>query len=567
MKSKNSSAATVPPAWRFACVCGFLAVLLLALVVRLLQLQILAGEKGQPYLQRAGDALSLRTVANTALRGTISDRNGRPLAISTPVESLWIDPGKFEPQTVGILAQELKLDKGALEHRLERFKDKEFVYLKRHMPPDQARRILAMQLPGVNSVMEYKRFYPAGEVSAHLLGFTDTDQLGVDGMELTYDSSLRGESGSKKVLKNRKGETIKHIESVSDVKHGDDLRLSIDLRLQYYAARELKAAVEKFKARSGSVVILDAVSNEVLALVNEPTYNPNQRVNLSADITRNRALTDVVEPGSTMKPLTVLAALESGRYNANSLIDTAPGYIEVAGKTFADIGDYGQLDLAGVLKKSSQVGTSKIALDIGAPRIRELMQRFGVGQSLATGFPGESFGVLPDKASWHPWETITMAYGYGMAMTPLQIAQAYSILANEGVRKDVSLMLNEDEVYGERVIDAGLAQQVVEMLATTTEKGGTATRAAITGYSVAGKTGTLHRMGASGYEEENYVAVFAGFAPSTNPRFVAAVVIDDPRGGSYFGGEVAAPVFSRVIGESLRLMNVMPDNFRLASAE
>jgi len=541
-----------------------LAVLLGFLVLRLLNLQVLQGEKDYRYLQQAGDARSVRTVVNTAHRGMITDRNGRPLAISTPVQSIWLNPQQFRLSNAAILAEQLGMSAAHLTAKVERNKSKEFLYVKRQLAPQRAEKVLDLKIPGVHSETEYKRFYPAAEVSAHLLGFTDVDQKGVDGLEWTYDSLLRGQSGSKRVLKSLDGKVIKNIDSVVDVSHGDDLQLSIDLRLQYYAYKELKAAVEKFGARSGSVVILDTQTNEILAMVNEPSYNPNKRAGLTNDHIRNRAITDVFEPGSTMKPLTMIGALESDYYHQDSQIDTSPGYINIEGKLIADIKNYGSLDINGILKKSSQVGTSLVALQLGGSTIREVMQRFGLGQSLATGFPGESFGSLPNYAKWHPLHTVTMAYGYGVATTPLQLAQVYSVLANRGLRKDVSLIRSSDEAYSERVVDETIARQVAGMLTHTTEQGGTGTRAQIDGYSVAGKTGTLHRLGKKGYEGSNYVSVFAGFAPANAPRLAAAVVIDDPRAGSYYGGEVAAPVFSRVVGESLRLLNVLPDEIQIA---
>ncbi|MFK7731729.1 MAG: peptidoglycan D,D-transpeptidase FtsI family protein [Pseudomonadales bacterium] len=566
MKKNAAVANTMLQPWRYRVVLAVLAVLACILVFRLVGLQLAQGEGGVDYLQRAGDARSLRTVQNAAHRGMISDRNGRPLAISTPVKSLWIEPKKIQAEKVFVLAQALGLDVDKLSGKIAKNATKEFLYVARQLAPSKADEIMQFDINGLHAATEYKRYYPAADVSAHLLGFTDTDDRGVDGLEWTYNTMLSGKSGTKRVLKNRRGEIIQHIESVREVAHGEDLQLSIDLRLQYYAHKELKAAVEKFGAKSGSVVVLDVHSNEVLAMVNEPTFNPNERSTLDMETVRNRAVTDVFEPGSTMKPLAMIAALESGRYTPNTVIDTSPGYISVEGKLLADSSNYGQLDLTGILSKSSQVGTSKIALDLGGPAIRGVLQRFGLGQSLATGFPGESFGSLPDYTSWHPLHTVTMAYGYGVSATPLQLAQCYSILANKGLRKDVSLVRVSDPVYSERVVDEQLVTQINHMLAEATKQGGTGTRATTERYSVAGKTGTLHRLGKQGYEGDRYVAVFAGFAPAANPRLAAAVFIDDPGVGTYYGGEVAAPVFSRIVGESLRLLNVAPDALQLATA-
>lgn len=557
---------TLPP-WRYRLVLAALALLACALILRLVSLQLAHGVGGAQYLQRAGDARSLRTVQDTAHRGMISDRNGRPLAISTPVKSLWVEPKRIQAEKVSLIASALGLDFEKLASKIAKNSAKEFLYVARQLAPSKADQVMQLDISGLHADTEYKRYYPAADVSAHLLGFTDIDDRGVDGLEWTYNSVLSGKSGTKRVLKNRRGEIIQHIESVRDVVHGEDLQLSIDLRLQYYAHKELRAAVEKFGAKSGSVVVLDVETNEVLAMVNEPTFNPNERSTLDMDSVRNRAVTDVFEPGSTMKPLAMIAALESGRYTPSTVIDTSPGYISVEGKLLADSSNYGELDLTGILSKSSQVGTSKIALDLGGPAIRSVLQRFGLGQSLATGFPGESFGSLPDYTSWHPLHTVTMAYGYGVATTPLQLAQCYSILANNGLRKDVSLIRITDPVYSERVVDEQLVVQINRMLAAVTMQGGTGTRASTERYSVAGKTGTLHRLGKQGYEGDRYVAVFAGFAPAVKPRLAAAVFIDDPGVGTYYGGEVAAPVFSRIVGESLRLLNVAPDALQLAAAD
>ena len=542
--------------------------LALALVVRLLWLQVMPVDRGYEYLQDAGDARSVRTVKTNAYRGMITDRNGRPLAVSTPVESIWVNPQQFDlDKDISPLAVLLGISEDRLRQKIEKNAKKEFIYLKRQISPEAAQKAMALGYLGVDSITEYKRFYPEAEVTAHLLGFTDRDERGVEGLELAYDRWLKGENGSQKVLKDRKGRTIQHISSVSDVKHGKDLQLSIDLRLQYVAYRQLKSAMKTFKARSGSVVVLDVQSNEVLAMVNQPSYNPNYRVTLSPSAMRNRAMTDMVEPGSTIKPLSVVAALESGLYRPNSVVDTSPGYINVEGKLLADHANYGKLDLAGVLKKSSQVGISKIALSLEDGAVRNVLQRVGLGETPATGFPGESAGLLPDYTRWHPLHTVTMAYGYGVAVTPLQLAQAYSVLANHGIRKDTSLIKRDVKAEGRRVIDEKIATQVATMMTQATQQGGTATRAVIDQYTVSGKTGTSHRLGAKGYEESSYISVFAGFVPADNPRLVAAVVIDDPQGEAYYGGEVAAPIFSDVVGESLRLLNIRPESTRLAGAQ
>lgn len=537
-----------------------------ALVVRLLTLQVFDGDKGAAFLQSAGNDRSIRTVVSSSHRGMITDRNGKPLAVSTPVVSIWLNPEELLPQRElwQQLAAAAGLTEDELEGKLQANASKEFIYLRRHLPPVKAQKILDLGIAGVYSRGEYKRFYPAGEVTAHLLGFTDIDERGVEGLELAYNQWLSGKSGAKRILQDRYGKVIKHLEQVEEASNGKDMALSIDIRLQYHAYRELKRAIRRFGAKSGSVVVLDVVSGEVLAMVNQPSYNPNQRLLLKPSAMRNRAMTDVLEPGSTIKPLTMIAALESGQYSPDSTIDTRPGYIDVAGKRLEDRSNNGVIDLTTILQKSSQVGTSKIALSLNEGAVRDVLSRVGLGDSPATGFPGESSGSLPDYMQWHPLHTVTMAYGYGLSVTPLQLAQAYSVLANGGVKKEISLLRQDTAATGERVIDAAVTAKVDAMLQAVTGEGGTATRARVANYKVAGKTGTLHKVGASGYDENRYISVFAGYAPATSPRLVVAVVIDDPSGKVYFGGQVAAPLFSAVMSESLRLLNVSPDDLQFA---
>lgn len=547
--------------WRFYILISVLALMGIALLLRLAALQIVP--EGVTPLQSAGDARSVRTVNTTAHRGMITDRNGEPLAISTPVKTFEINPKDFvgdnKASTLLPVAKLLGMNGSALVRKVEESAKRDFLYIKRHVNPDLAAEVIALGVKGLKYKTEYKRFYPAGEVAAHLVGFTDIDERGVEGMELAYNKRLTGKNGSMQVLKDRKGQVIKHIVELDKVQHGKNLPLSIDLRLQYHAHKELKSAMRRFKARSGSVVVLDVHSNEILAMVNQPSYNPNQRNSYKPSQMRNRAVTDVVEPGSTMKPLTMVAALESGKYNMRSTIDTSPGYLVVEGKTITDHSNYGVLDLAHIIQKSSQVGTSKIALSLKDGAVRNVMERVGLGEDPMTGFPGESAGRLPDYTRWHPHHTMTMAYGYGLQASPLQIASAYSVLANKGMRKHVSMIKRGQSNDGQRVISEKIVAAVGEMMLTVTEKGGTGTRARVPNYVVSGKTGTAHRVGASGYDDNSYVSAFAGFVPANNPRLVAVVIIDDPKGEEYYGGAVAAPVFSNVMRESLRLLNVTPD--------
>jgi len=434
------------------------------------------------------------------------------------------------------------------------------MYLARQLPTEQAATILDLGIPGVSGRREYKRFYPAGEVTAQLVGFTDINDSGQEGMELAYDTWLTGESGSKKVVKDRAGRVINDISLIKPARSGENLRLSIDLRVQYAAYRALKAAVQKHHAKSGSVVVLDVITGEVLAMVNQPSFNPNDRSHLKSDSTRNRAMTDIMEPGSTVKPFTILAALESGKFSADSVISTSPGYLKVDYKTFVDPSNYGDLKLADVLSRSSQVGTTKVALALDPDSTRELFQRVGFGEAVGSGFPGETTGRLPAYRKWDPVTQATFAFGYGLSVSSLQLARAYAVLANDGVRREVSLVALESEPESVRVIDSEISQQVRHMLRAASGLKGTGKRAMIDGYSVGGKTGTLHKVKpGGGYDQSRYMSAFAGLSPIENPRLVTVVVIDEPRDGDYFGGLVAAPVFSDVTGNALRLLQVTPD--------
>ncbi len=519
--------------------------------------------RGFEFLQSQGNNRTLRTVAIPAYRGVITDRRGEPLAISSPVVSICANPQLLEldGDKLAMLARGLQLRVGDLKKRIAHYRNKEFMYLARQLTPVQAEAVLDLGIVGIFKRQEYKRFYPAGEVTAHLVGFTGIDDRGQEGMELAFDDWLYGATGSKRVLKDRKGRVIKELQLIASEKPGGNLALSIDLRLQYIAYRELKAAMKQFRAKSGSVVVLDVRSGEVLAMVNQPSFNPNDRSRLEAGSTRNRALTDLLEPGSVMKPLTMVAALESGKFHPGTVIDTSPGYLRIGRKTFVDHRNYGKLDISGILAKSSQVGTTKISMQLEPEDIREVFERVGLGLSPGTGFPGESAGLLPSKRRWRPVEAATLAFGYGMAATPLQLANAYAVLANNGIKKQVSLLKispAEGVLPGpeEQVIDKKIVASVRNMMKAVVAKGGTGTRAAIDTYAVAGKTGTSHKVGAGGYQKDRYVGLFAGMAPADNPRLVTVVVIDDPRGEDYYGGLVAAPVFSKVTAAALRLMSV-----------
>ena len=541
---------------------------LLPLIVgaKVAQLQIMPSEEhGRDFLQDQGDARSIRKEDIPAHRGLITDRHGEPLAISTPVTTLTANPRQMQNSAsaadVEKLAAALNMPVSQLQGRLNRYRNKSFMYLARQIPTPEAERILNLRIPGVSARQEYKRFYPAGEVTAQLVGFTDINDEGQEGMELAYNAFLTGESGSKKVVKDLAGRVIKDIALIKPASPGNSLKLSIDLRVQYAAYRSLKAAVQKHQAKSGSVVVLDVQTGEVLAMANQPSFNPNDRSNLRPASIRNRAVTDMMEPGSTVKPFTMLAALESGKFEPETEINTSPGYLKVSHKTFVDERDYGILDMAGILTKSSQVGTTKIALELNPETTRELFERMGFGEGIGTGFPAETAGNLPAHRRWDPITQATFAFGYGLSTSSLQLARAYAILANNGARHEISLTALETEPETVQVVDSMLVKNIRSMLKTAAGDKGTGKRAMIDGYSVGGKTGTLHKVKpGGGYDPHRYMSVFAGLSPVDNPRLVTIVVIDEPREGDYFGGLVAAPVFSEVTGNALRLMQVTPDN-------
>ena len=553
--------------WRFITMCLGLMALPAALVWHLTYLQVIPGqEKGRDFLQAQGLARTLREQNINAYRGTITDRHGELLAVSTPVVSIAVNPQVISPDGIQILAKGLGLSQKELNTKLQRYARKQFMYVARQLPPHEAEPIVKQSIPGVIAEREYQRYYPAGEVAAHLVGFTNIDDAGKEGMELALDNHLAGTPGVKRVIKDLKGNIVKDLGIVKTASPGGDAQLSIDLRLQYLAYRELKAAISQQKAKSGSVVMLDVETGEVLAMVNQPSYNPNDRARIRPAQTRNRAMTDVIEPGSTVKPFTVMAALETGRYTPESLINTSPGYVKVGRKTFVDPKNYGEIDLGTVIQKSSQVGISKLALDLPPNVVREMFARLGFGQSTGTGFPGESLGILPSRRKWHPIETATLAFGYGLTVTPLQLAQSYVTIANSGVSRPVSLLKQDEPPITEAIVDADIADQIAVMLKRVTERGGTATRAQTSAYLTAGKTGTAHKVGKNGYADDRYIATFAGIAPANDPKIVTVVVINEPNSGRYYGGEAAAPVFARVTDASLRLLNIPPNNSQQVAA-
>ena len=553
--------------WRFALVAGLLCLLALALVVHLAGLQVLPQQdRGYRFLQDQGRARTIRTEEIAAYRGSITDRNGELLAVSTPVQTLWANPQllrEASAEQLRQLAVALETPPAKLAKRLQKYRNKGFMYLRRHMTPEQAQRALGLDIAGVYSKKEYRRFYPAGEVTAQLLGFTNIDDRGQEGLELAFEQSLAGQSGKRQVMKDLKGRTVQDLAVKQEARPGRDLQLTIDMRLQYLAYRELKKAVAENGAASGFMVILDTRSGEVLAMANQPSFNPNNREGVKAAAMRNRALIDQFEPGSTIKPLTALAALETGRYTPHTPINTSPGYIRLPGKTLVDPVNYGQIDLTKVITKSSQVGITKVAMDLEPEQLRELFYRLGLGEAVGSGFPGEAAGILPTRDRWHPIELANFAFGYGLTVNAVQLAQAYSVVANAGQKRPVSLILDSGKSArrhsAEQVVAPALAKEIVAMLETVIGPEGTGKKAAVDGYRVAGKTGTVHKVGSAGYADNRYRSVFAGFVPAENPRLAAVVVIDDPTHAKYYGGEVAAPVFGQVMAGAMRLLQVPPE--------
>jgi cell division protein FtsI (penicillin-binding protein 3) len=552
-------------------VLGVLGLAASALVMRAVDLHVVRKD----FLQGQGDARYLRVVAEPAHRGMITDRFGEPLAISTPVDSVWANPKELINQRENWprLAKVLEIKRDALERLLANYRDKEFVYLKRRVNPDVAQAVMALEIPGVALEPEYRRYYPAGEVTAHVVGFTNVDDAGQEGMELAFDAQLRSTPGAKRVIKDRLGRIVENVERVSEPRPGADIALSIDRRLQYLAYRELKAAVQLHRADAGTAVILDVHTGEVLAMVNQPAYNPNNRGEVNRSHLRNRAVTDVFEPGSTIKPFTVAAALETGRFRPQTLVDTTPGEFRIGKKVIHDFRNYGIIDVATVIQKSSNVGASKLALALTPEYLWQSFASVGLGESTHSAFPGESAGLLTDYGAWNDIERATVSYGYGLSVTALQLARAYAALATDGRPLPVSFQRrNAAEAdammadYQPRLSAANL-RAVRHMMETVVDEGGTGTRAAVPGYRISGKTGTVKKAAAGGYREDSYLALFAGIAPAADPRFAMVVMIDEPRGEEYGGGAVAAPVFGRVMAGALRMLDVPPDDLPATPAQ
>ncbi|HVS26369.1 MAG TPA: penicillin-binding protein 2 [Burkholderiales bacterium] len=557
MNSRVNPALTLRlPVWRSRVVLLALLLWFIGLGARAVYLQGMHND----FLQQKGDARYSRVIEISAHRGMITDRNGEPFAISTPVESVWASPADLEitPEKQKQLAGLLELDKVEVGKRFKE-SNKEFVYLKRQISPELAARVVQLGIPGVFLQREYRRYYPAGEVMAHLLGFTGMDDNGQEGLELAYQDWLAGKPGSRRVIKDRLGRIVEDVESISVPQEGRTLTLSIDSKIQYLAYRELKQAVEANHAKAGGIVVLDAKSGEVLALANVPSYNPNNRTRLNLQRTRNRAITDLFEPGSTLKPFTIAAALESGRYTPESVIEIAPGQFSVGNATIHDTHREAALTVAQIIQKSSNIGAAKIALSLSSHTLWNLFSRVGFGVVPHSGFPGEVSGKLRPYKSWRPIEQATMSYGHGISVSLLQLARAYTVFAADGELKSLSLTKLDAPQSGSQVISPATARAVRDMLEMVVEPGGTAPRAQIAGYRVAGKTGTAHKLENGSYAADRYVSSFVGMAPASDPRLIVAVMLDEPSAGQYYGGRVAAPVFSQVMAGSLRILGVAPD--------
>lgn len=511
------------------------------------------------FLQQKGDARYSRTLKLPAHRGMIMDRHGEPLAISTPVESIWASPPdvKINKEQLKALAKLLDLKPEGIDSKLAN-NPREFVYIKRRIPPELAAQVMRLGIPGIFMQREYRRYYPAGEVSAHIVGFTGVDEIGREGFELAAQDWLSGKTGSRRVIKDRQGRIVEDLEAVKVPQDGKDLVLAIDRKVQYLAFRELAKAVEQHQARAGAVIVLDAKTGEVLAMANVPSYNPNNPVNL-AGRARNRAIVDIFEPGSTLKPFTAAAALEAGTFNADTMIQTSPGAFKIGPNTIRDVHPQGLINVSQVIQKSSNVGSAKMALSLEPKYLWNVFNQVGFGRSTNVGFPGEAAGKLRDFKTWRPIEQATMSYGHGISMTLLQLARAYTVFANDGELRPVTLHKLKEPAVGEQVFSVQTARALREMMELAVLPGGTAPRAQVLGYRVAGKTGTAHKLGVGGYQRDKYVSSFVGMAPASDPRLIMAVMIDEPTAGQYYGGAVAAPVFSAVMAGALRMMAIPQD--------
>lgn len=545
--------------WRYRVVGLVFGAIFVVFIVRAVHLQIIDND----YLQSEGDARYLRVQKEEPTRGMILDRNDQPLAISTPVDSIWMHPATILRQQNEYSYEQLSgllgISRDDLLARAEKAKAKEFSYLKRQISPQLANQILALDVPGINSVREYKRYYPAGPVLGHVLGFTNIDNEGQEGLELSFNESLKGQPGRTHVLHDRVGHVVEYVEQLSQVQHGQDVKLSIDARIQYLAYRHLQAAVKKHNAASASLVALDAKTGEILAMVSMPDFNPNDRAELKSTRFRNRSITDSFEPGSTVKPFTVAMALEEGVIEPQSIIDAEQGFFYIGRSRINDTKALGEITVSDVIKRSSNIGAAKIAMKLPARDLYDTYRALGFGQTNQLKLPGEQRGILAKRKKWRPIEHATMSYGYGLSVNTLQLARSYIALANDGVILPVTLSPLEKAPEGQRVFSQEVVDQVALMLEAAVSDTGTAPQARVDQYRVGGKTGTAHKVVNGQYQDDAYMSLFAGFAPISDPEVVLVVAIDDPRGVDYYGGLVAAPVFSAVMAGALRFRDVPPD--------
>jgi cell division protein FtsI (penicillin-binding protein 3) len=551
----TSDASATQYGWRFYVLLFILLLGVLGLILRMINLSVF----DRPFLMSQSESRVLRLVDIPSYRGMITDRNTVPLAVSAPVDSVWVNPQIFQADQTkfAAIAQILHLKPQELQQKTSRASGREFVYLARTLPPEVVDKLKALKIKGIGYQREYRRFYPSSEVMAHVLGFTNIDDNGQEGLELAYNDWLRGVPGKRQVVKDRLGQLVANVGTVRMPQEGHDLNLSIDSRIQYLAYSTLQTAIPKFNADSGSIVVLDVTTGEILAMVNLPSYNPNARSSHTEGY-RNRAVTDVFEPGSTMKVFSVASALASGKYKTTTLVDTRPGFMVVGGHKISDDDYNGIINLTQILQKSSNIGVAKITLSLPPENLWNFLTRMGFGSSTQSGFPGESSGVLVKERLKRPADLATTAYGYGVSATPLQLAKAYAIFAAHGIKRPVTFVKMDHVPEGEQVIDAQLADQVLGMLRAVAE-GGSGVKAQIPGYTIGGKTGTAYMMGPGGYQKNRYSSSFIGVAPVTNPRLVVAVVLHGVHGNVHFGAQVSAPIFSTVMAGALRYMNVLPD--------
>ena len=544
------------PLWRSRMMLALVFAGFMALIARAVYLQAWNND----FLQAKGESRYSRVLEISANRGKITDRHGEILASSTPVKSIWAIPDdvKATREQVKQLAAVLQMPIDELDKKLAQG-DREFVYLKRQLPPDQAERVTALNLAGIHQQREYRRYYPAGEVAAHVLGFTGVDETGQEGIELAFQKDLAGKPGSRRVIKDRRGNIIEDVTGLTTPREGRDLALSIDSKIQYLAYSQLKNAVEAHKAKAGGIIVLDIRTGEVLALANLPAFNPNNRNALTGAQLRNRVLTDAFEPGSTIKPFTAALALDLGRVRPDTVIQTAPGRLSVGSSTISDSHPHGALTVAEVIQKSSNVGTAKLAQQMQREEMWDMFNKAGFGVVPQLQFPGAVAGKVRPAKTWRPIEQVTMSYGYGLSASLLQLARAYTIFARDGDMAPLTFIRADGPVLGTPVITSETARAVRMMLEMAAGPGGTAPHAQVMGFRVAGKTGTAHKQENGGYAEHKYRASFVGFAPVSDPRIVVAVMLDEPSNGKYFGGDVAAPVFSSVAGGTLRQLGVSPD--------